>query len=132
MVDEVRKAATQDADYPDVVLVSLASVEANREFFAKRWPEARVVADPGKVVFDGFGRRRGGLLQLFGPAVMVRAIGALFRGHGVGRPQGDPTVMPGAFVVRGPDVLWAQDTKHVADHPDFVELGRRFSRTPSR
>jgi hypothetical protein len=132
MVDEVRKAAASDAAYPDVLLVSLASVEANRQFFADRWADARVVADPDKVVFEGFGRRRGRLLQLFGPAVMVRAFGALFRGYGVGRPQGDPTVMPGVFVVRGADVLWAQDTKHVADHPDFVELGRRFSRTPSR
>jgi hypothetical protein len=132
MVDEVRKAAACDAAYPDVLLVSLASVEANRQFFADRWADARVVADPDKVVFEGFGRRRGRLMQLFGPAVMVRAIGALFRGYGVGRPQGDPTVMPGVFVVRGADVLWAQDTKHVADHPDFVELGRRFSRTPSR
>lgn len=132
MVEEVRKAAAEDAGYPDVLLVSLASVEANKDFFAGRWPDARVVADPQKVVFEGFGRRRGSLLQLLGPRVMLRAFGALLRGHGVGRPQGDPTVMPGVFVVDGADVLWAQDPRHVADHPDFAALGRQFSRTPSR
>lgn len=122
MVEGLRKAAAADPAYPPVLLVSLASVEANRDFFARRWPEARVVADPEKVVFEAFGRRRGSLLQLLGPRVVLRACGALLRGHGVGRPVGDPTVMPGTFVVKGAHVLWAHPTRDVSDHPDFAAL----------
>jgi hypothetical protein len=121
-VEELRKAKAAAPDYPPVLLVSLASVEANREFFRERWPEARVVADPDKVIYEAFGRRRGSVRQLFGPRVLGRLLGALRRGHGVGRPQGDPTVMPGTFVVQGPRILWAHETRDVADRPDFAAL----------
>jgi hypothetical protein len=124
MVEQLRQAVAADPAYPPVLLVSLASVEANRAFFASRWPDARVVADPQKRVFAAFGRRRGSFRQLFGLRVLARAVGALLRGHGVGRPQGDPAVMPGVFVVRGEAVLWAHPTRNVADHPDFAEVGR--------
>ena len=122
MVDDLRRTSAADPAWPPVLLVSLASVEANRSFFAQRWPSVRVVADPDQVVFEAFGRRRGSLGQLFGPRVLARAVGALLRGHGVGRPQGDPTVMPGVFVCRGAAVLWAHRTRDVADHPDFAEV----------
>lgn len=124
MVEQLRRAVAADPAYPPVLLVSLASVEANAKFFAERWPDARVVADPDRVLFSAFGRRRGSLGQLFGVRVLGRALAALLRGHGVGRPQGDPTVMPGVFVVRAGAIVWALPMRDIADHPDFAEVGR--------
>lgn len=105
-----------------MLLVSLAPVEANRAFFAARWPDARVVADPDGALFDAFGRRRARLLELLGPRVLLRALAALLRGHGVGRPQGDPTRLPGTFVVAADRVLWAQAPRDIAEQPDLEQL----------
>ena len=122
-MDLLRRASEADASYPAVLLISLASVEANAAFFAERWPEARVVSDPDKVLYAAFGRETARLAQMLGPRVVLRALLLLFRGYGAGKPQGDPAMMPGTFVLRGADVLFAHDPEHVGDHPDFATLG---------
>ena len=44
---ELRELSEQ-GKLPPVLLFSLASVEATQDFYAERWPDARVVADPKK------------------------------------------------------------------------------------
>ena len=107
-----------------MVLLSLASVEANDRFFAEHWPDVPVISDPDKVLFAGLGRRRGSLLQLFGPRVFGEAWRAWRKGHAVGRPAGDPLVMPGVMVVDGAEVLWEHPFRDVGDHPEVARIPR--------
>ncbi|MBK8979100.1 MAG: AhpC/TSA family protein [Planctomycetes bacterium] len=122
MAADLQAAAGREPGYPRVVLISLASVEANREFFAERWPAATVIADPTKALFAAFGRRRGSLLQLFGPRTFAAAFRAWRKGHRVGRARGDTLVMPGVFVVDGARVLYEHPFRDAGDHPDFARL----------
>lgn len=80
-------------------------------------PGFPLLADPSGSAYAAFGLGRGGLAQLFGPAVIARAIGAALRGHLPGAPSGDVLRMPGAFVV-GPDgrIRLAHYARHVGDH----------------
>ena len=131
MAADLLRAVANDPAYPKVALISLASVEANREFFTSRWPDARVIADPSKELFTAFGRRRGSLLQLFGPRVFAAAFRAWRRGHGVGKPSGDTLVMPGLFVVDGSTVLWEHPFRDVGDHPDIERIPELAGLRPS-
>lgn len=109
---------------PEPVFVHRASVEAADEFFASRAPDHRAIADPDGRLFAAFGLQKGSLWQLLGPAVWWRGLVALFKGNFVGRPTGNETQMPGAFVVRGREVLFSHRADHAGDHPDFDAMRR--------
>lgn len=68
------------------------------------------------------GLGRGTIGQLFGPSVVACSLRAAAKGHGIGRPVGDPLQMPGLFYVSGGTVLWRHDFAHAGDHPDFDRL----------
>ena len=91
-------------------------------FFEKRWPEARAVPDPEKILFDAFGLERGSLAQLVGPRTW--AAGFRARRHGVGLPKGDPRVLAGSFLVKGGQVLDSDLATTSASTPDLDRLAR--------
>jgi hypothetical protein len=94
-------------------------VAEGQPFFAEYWPGARAVSDTPKFFYDAFGRARGGMLQMFGPQVWARGAEAATKGHFIGKPVGDPWVMPGAFLVEGERIRWAHHFEHAGDHPDW-------------
>jgi len=78
------------------------------------------VSDPQRALYRAFGLGRGGLLQLAGPAVWLRAIrAAIFNGHGVGKAAGDVFQMPGVFIVYHGHVVRSFVHHSVADRPDY-------------
>lgn len=121
---------------PPVLLFSLASVEATQDFYAERWPDARVVADKEKELYGAFGRRRGSLRKLFGLGVWKRGFQLWRRGYGVGKAVGDPLVMSGFFAVdwspgsQEATITAAHDPKNAGDHPDWVAFADRKSAVP--
>ncbi len=100
----------------------LASPEEGESFLAERWPEARAVSDPDKVLYQGFGLTRGRLTQLFGPSVWMAGFRALREGHGGGRPQGDPLMMSSWFLVRDGAVVWRDLHEHAGSERRWDEL----------
>lgn len=100
----------------------MGTVEDGERFFGGLWPEARAVSDHAKFFYEGFGRGRGGLLELFGPSVWVRGALAALKGNGLGMPVGDPLVMPGSYLVRDESIVWRHDATHAADHPDYARV----------
>ena len=40
------------------------------------------------------------------------------------KPVGDPWIMPGLFLVDGPNIVWHHDFKHAGDHPDFSKISQ--------
>ncbi len=114
--------------YPRVVFVHMADVEAAGTFFGKYWPGATTISDPEKRLYGAFGLGRGSLGQMFGPSSVACGIRAVAKGHVVGRPVGDPWMMPGQFLI-GPvdgvgsaEILWSYRAKHAGDHPAVVGL----------
>ena len=116
-----------NTSYPPVLFFHLDTAETGREFFSVRWPEAQAVADPERRCYEGFALRRGKLAELVGVRVLLRAMQAVFKGHGVGRAKADVLQMPGMLLVDGKRILWEHRFRHAGDHPDLEEIGRYFA-----
>lgn len=122
VVADVRKAAEADPSYPPVLYVHLGTPADGEAFFGQHDPEARTVADGPGNLYRAFGIKRGSVGQLFSPKVIACGLRASRKGHGAGRPIGDPWMLPGMFVVEGDQILWSHEAKHAADHPDFARI----------
>jgi peroxiredoxin len=80
-------------------------------------PGFPLLADPAGHAYAAYGLRRGRFAQLFGLAVLGRALAATLRGHIAGPPAGDAFLLPGAFVIDpGGRIRLAHYARHIADH----------------
>jgi hypothetical protein len=59
---------------------------------------------------------------MLGPAVWSAKSRAQEKGHRNGERVGDIWRMPGMYLVRGNQVLWAHEYRHAADHPDYGSI----------
>ncbi len=123
-VADLRRTVDADPAYPPVVLVHLGAVADGEAFFGKYDPEARAIADPAEGLFKAFGLGRARLAQLLGPEVIACGLRATLKGHGAGKPVGDPWILPGLFLVEGDRILWDHRARHAGDHPDFAGIPR--------
>ncbi|MCB0286452.1 MAG: hypothetical protein KDE57_07350 [Calditrichaeota bacterium] len=123
-VEDIRKAAEKNPDYPDVLFFYQGTVEDGQSFFDRYWPEARAVSDIPLHFYHGFGIKRGGIMEIFSPMSVACSIRATAKGHTIGKPVGDPMVMPGLFLVKGESVLWTHKFNHIGDHPDFAKVAQ--------
>jgi hypothetical protein len=124
MVRDLRRARSDLPGFPKTILFFMGDVSEGARFFRGRWPEAHAVADPERVFFEGFGCRRARFRELFGLRALRAGLRALRKGNGIGKPVGDPVVMPGALLMRGDQVAWSHDFDHAGDHPDWAEVAR--------
>ena len=124
-MSDLRLAAEVSADFPRTILVHPGTTEAGESFFGSRHPEAIAIADPELRLYGAFGVSRGRLGQLLGPRTLARSVGAMLRGHGVGKPAGDVKVMPGLFLVHQGEIVWRHDYRHAGERPDLEAVLRR-------
>ncbi len=118
-----RRAAIEAVGTQLVLVHQSSDAEASAFLSARGLGDVPRVADPEAVLYRSLGLRRGSFLQLFGPGVWWRGLGALLVGrHGLGRPVGDGFRMPGAFLVVSGRVVHAYRHATAADRPDYVEL----------
>lgn len=106
-------------------VIVMMSGEAGAAAFLARYSLADVprVSDPTGRVYRAFGLRRGRFRQLFGVRVLWRGLVAgLVRGHGVGRVEGDPFQMPGAFQVHRGVVVRGEPARDASAQPDLEGL----------
>lgn len=121
-IADLRKAHEEEADYPEVLFFSQADVERTRSLFQRLWPEAAVICDPELSFYDAFGVGRGSLGQILGPGVWPAGVRAMLKGHFVGRPVGDPWIMPGFLLVIDRRIVWRHRFHHSGDHPDYRQV----------
>lgn len=107
-----------------VVLVHLADEARSARVFAEHGlDDLPRVSDPEAAIYAAFGLDRGGPLELFGPRVVWRALGALLQGRvRFGALDGDPLRMPGVFVVHQEVVVRTHRPADVAERVDYVGL----------
>lgn len=103
----------------------MATPDVGEAFISRRWPNVRGIADPEQRIYRMMGLRRGSFRQLFGLKTIGRGIGAFFRGHGIGRPVGDPFQMPGFYLVSDGSVVKEYVSQQAGDHPDWLEFAQR-------
>jgi len=100
-----------------VALVHQGSVADGESLLGPRWPQVVAVSDPELELYTAFGLGRGGLRKVMGPATWMAGVRALRKGNFVGKPVGDPLILPGLFLVHGDRILWRHDFAHSGDHP---------------
>ena len=119
----LRQAAQDNPNFPPVLFFYQGSPTEGRAFLRRYWPEARAIADPEALFYEGMGVGRGGLLQMFHPGVVPALIRARAAGHLDGEGSGgDSRRMPGLFVARGAELVWSHRARHQADHPEFARI----------
>jgi hypothetical protein len=125
-VQDLRRSAEQDENYPAIVFVHQGTIEESAAFFGALWPGARAVADPEARLYALFGIERGTLGQMVSPGVVACGIRATAKGNFIGRTVGDPWLMPGLFVIQGGieggRIVWQHHFRHAGDHPDFAAI----------
>lgn len=91
------------------------------EFFSRYFDHPVVhVSDPSRVLYMSLGLKRGTLMQLFGPRIVVRGFWAGFlKGHGLGGFEGDILQLGGYFVLSKGRIVFEHKTRGAAD---FFEL----------
>lgn len=126
MVADLRKATRKNPQYPAVTLFYQGTIEEGRRFFRNLWPGVPAVADKPKYFYNAFGLNRGGTREMFGPKVWACGVRAAAKGYFIGKPVGDPWVMPGLFLVQGREIRWQYDFAHAGDHPNFSRLPQQL------
>ena len=81
------------------------------------------LADPRRSGYKAFGLKRGSVLEVFGPAALLRGMQAARKGHHIEKTVGDAFQMPGTFIINRDGVVrYAHYARHVGDHPKTAEL----------
>ncbi|MFN8498951.1 MAG: peroxiredoxin-like family protein [Anaerolineae bacterium] len=119
---DLRHTAESDATYPRILFVGQGSIEETQDFFEEVWPGAPVIADSSRDLYRAFGIQRGGMMQMVGPSVWACGIRAASKGNFIGKPMGDPQLLPGAFLVQHGRIVWAYRARHAGDNPNWAKV----------
>ncbi|CAM2010827.1 SelL-related redox protein [Acanthopleuribacter pedis] len=122
LVDELRLTTEQRSDFPPVIIFYQGTTEQGEQFFQKKWPTARAIADLSTTFYKGFHLKRGSFSQMFGARVWASGIRAISKGFRPGKVIGDPWMMPGIFLIEGSRIAWLHAFRHAGDHPALQQL----------
>jgi hypothetical protein len=123
MVRDIRWATKAVAGFPTPLFVGLGDNEETRDYMKPTWPEAPIICDPERVLFNAFELGKGSAMQMFGPSVWACHLRASFKGNFFGKIVGDPWIMPGIFVMdRSRAIRYKHEFRHQGDHPVWSKL----------
>jgi hypothetical protein len=122
MVRDLRQLSETQPDYPPIVFVCQGTLEEGRGFFAQYWPEARAIVDTPKTLYTALGLRRATWGEMVGIQVWTCSFRAMAKGNFMGKPVGDPWIMPGVFLIQGNEILWAHRFRHQGDNPEWATI----------
>jgi hypothetical protein len=126
MVRDLREISQRQADYPQVVFVCQGTLEEGQTFFAHHWPQARAIVDEPRKFYTALGLRRATIGEMVGIQVWTCSFRAMSKGNFIGKPVGDPWIMPGVFLVQDGEIQWSHHFRHQGDHPDWAAIPARL------
>ncbi|MGI9429174.1 MAG: SelL-related redox protein [Bythopirellula sp.] len=114
-----------------IILVHLGDEEDHAFFEQYGLSDVPRIADPKSRLYRMFGLDLGGFSELFGLRVWFRGIqSAIFRGHGLGKRQGNTFQMPGVFLYHCGHILDGIQHELASDRPDYLEFVQRNLQAP--
>jgi AhpC/TSA antioxidant enzyme len=111
-----------------LVVLTLGNPTETRVFCRARAPGVACFSDPTTGdAYRKYGLQRGTAGQLFGPAVWLEgaraSVEGRYEGAPIGKPVGDPFMMPGIFVIETDGRLsFCHYSKHAGDYPSDTAL----------
>jgi peroxiredoxin len=114
-----------------LALVHMGTEEQGTKLFAKYgFQDLPRISDRSRALYRAFGLRRGGLGDLFGLKVLVRAfLGGALKKHGIGKLAGDGFQMPGVFLLYHGEIIRSFRHQSAADRPDYMSIvtGKQYA-----
>lgn len=114
-----------------LALVHMGTEEQGTKLFARYgFDDVPRISDRSRALYRAFGLRRGGLGDLFGLKVLVRAfLGGALKKHGIGRLAGDGFQMPGVFLLYHGEIIRSFRHQSAADRPDYMAIvtGKQYA-----
>ncbi len=116
-----------EAQGQKIVLVHLSEEIRAHEYLKKYdLEEVEFVTDPQGQLYDSFELVRASFGQAFGWKAFARGFRAgIFKGHGVGKAEGDGFRMPGVFILHKNQIMEEFRHQSVADRPDYGQLAKQ-------
>jgi len=113
----------RDVPASQLTFVAMATPAEAERFRAELKVPQAIICDPGKTLYAEFGLGEGTLGQLFSFETFRRGIRASMAGYRSGRPNADPRVLGGSFVVNAEgDVVWSRPSLNAADNATAAEI----------
>jgi peroxiredoxin len=124
LADLARHRQEIDGKGVTIGLVHLVEEPVAKPFFEKYGlADLPRFSDPLKALYQAFGLKRVGLLQMLGVKVWLRGFqSAVLEGHGFSGAQGDALQMPGVFLLHRRGVMGGYIHRTAADRPDYCRL----------
>jgi peroxiredoxin len=111
--------------------VGIGEPKHARRYCGQYGPSVECLANKTKQAYTAYGLRRGGLLELVGPEVILASAQTVARGIVQGDATGDPTMLGGVFIIDRQGVIrYARYDRYAGDHPGFAEILRAARRLP--
>ena len=123
-VRDIRAASTRNPDYPDVLFFFQEDVASGQAFFNRYWSRAKAISDPAQFFYKEFGVPSASVMNLVSPGALLSRIRATLKGNFDSLPKGNFWQMPGFFVVKGEQIVWSHDYRHVGDEPPLRRLNQ--------
>ncbi len=115
-----------------IVAVGIGEPKHAQHYCPMLAPSATCLVGRGVEAHVAYGLKRGGLLELAGPEVMVAGLRASAKGIRQGVPTGDPAMLSGTFLVDSDGVIqFAFYSGHAGEHLDLSALLARAGREES-
>jgi hypothetical protein len=117
-----------DAAGARILLVGMGTLEQTADFIKQLEIPFPMACDPQRIVYKAFALKRISPLGFLSPALAVKGLAVMSRGHGMGVPQGDIRQLAGLFIIdtRGV-IVFRYESRDPSDHPepsviiDFLE-----------
>lgn len=120
LYDITRQRSAIEARGVRIALVHMGTHEPTELLERYQLTDLHCFRDPDCVLYETFGLRTGNPLQLFGPKILFRGIGAWIAGHGIGRINGNGFRLGGLFLLRDGKLVQARKLRSAADRPDYA------------
>jgi len=106
-----------------IVLVGLGDLGETRKFVKQMQIPFPMICDKERLLFQTYGLKRMGLKDMISPSLFVKLAKTVGQGHGPGIPKGDPSQLPGVFIIdtRG-CIRFAHYARDAADHPSVEQI----------
>lgn len=122
-ISKIRPEATQDGS--EFVLVHHGDARRMERLLEESsLGDVPSIHDPERALYKVFGLTEARLDQWLSPAVMIRGIESVLKGHSVGRFDGNVSQMPGVFILAQNEVIGSYVHQTVADRPNYMALLR--------
>lgn len=127
MVRDLRQISQNTPEYPAILFFCQGTLEEGQTFFNQFWPAAKAIVDTPKTFYSALGLRRATIGQMIGIQVWTCSFRAMSKGNFIGKPVGDPWIMPGVFLVQGSEIVWSHHFRHQGDHPQWSVIPQQLA-----